>query len=464
MRIVMFSMTPLFRDRSMGGAQKQLKKIALHLAEQGHDVTILCTQRSDAMQAFRWHERLEVVPIYRFKQPFPEPYATPAYNIAGAIQDTGEYLARADRFYSHDGGLIFPYIYQDIPAVISLRSILFSETLQSGFLFQGDALILPSEHTAAGYIHTVGRFFPEFASRVHVIHNGLDWDVYRPAPYDQLAQRLGVDPEKQKILLYPHRPEEPKGIRRVIRVVEMLVYRYGLQNLRVLVPRWIDTGLSAEVAAYYRQLEADIRDAALYEQFIFHDWISDDDMPAYFSLGHVTVALGNYVETFGNTPYESLACGTPVVAARVGPYRGMLPEEHVDLVDYGDDAVAAERIAIILSEHREISENTMRWLHTNFSQADMVAAYADVILNASKLGPMPYLHRALNDASFVLAPWCVVQENSIYHDFRGDYSNQPELATRLAVNPDGLKMSDGVDLVLNAYRDGYLVPVWGNDA
>lgn len=175
-RIVMFSMTPLFRDKSMGGAQKQLKKVALHLAETGHEVTILCTRRSDASEPFHWHERARVLPIFRFKQPFPEPYATPVYNIAAAVQDMGEHLAQADRYYSHDGGLIFPYVYQDIPAVVSLRSILFSETLQSGFLFQGDALILPSEHTRQAYLHTAGRFFAELAGRAHVIHNGFDWD------------------------------------------------------------------------------------------------------------------------------------------------------------------------------------------------------------------------------------------------------------------------------------------------
>jgi glycosyltransferase involved in cell wall biosynthesis len=189
-KIVMFSMTPLFADKSMGGAQKQLKKIAVYLAQQGHHVTVLCTWREDASEHFHWHERAQVIPIYRFKQPFPEPYLTPVYNIANAIQDTAQYLADADVFYNHDGGLIFPYIYQDIPTVISLRSILFAETLQSGYLFQGDALIVPSEHTARAWQHTVGRFFPNIAQRLRVIHNGMDYNHYRPTPLTDLRAKL----------------------------------------------------------------------------------------------------------------------------------------------------------------------------------------------------------------------------------------------------------------------------------
>ncbi|MAU11971.1 MAG: hypothetical protein CL607_19260 [Anaerolineaceae bacterium] len=460
MHIVMFSMTPLFPDRSMGGAQKQLKKVALYLAEQGHSVTILCTRRSDVMTPFRWHPNLEVVPIFRFKQPFPEPYATDVYNIAAAIQDVGDYLDRADVFYSHDGGLIFPYVYQDTPAIISLRSILFSETLQSGFLFQGDGLIVPSLHTAAGWLATVGRFFPELHNRIHVIHNGLDFSVYRPVAYGDLAARLGIDPQRYDYILYPHRPDDAKGIRQTIAVVDKLVHEQGLRDIRVLVPQWIDTNLADHVSAYYLSLQADIVQRGLTDYFVFHDWIGDDDMPQYFSLGAVTLALGNYVETFGNTPYESLACGTPVIAANVGPYRDMLPDDLVAKVNYGDVDAAARQAAAIIRGKQRTSDETMQWLHEQFQQQDMVEAYADVILNARKLGPMPYVHRHLDPAAvpFRLAPWCAHLGDRVYHDFLGSYNDDAELVacarhdliTSALCTPEQL---------MAWYRDGYIVPV-----
>ncbi|MCB9461844.1 MAG: glycosyltransferase family 4 protein [Anaerolineaceae bacterium] len=437
-----------------------MKKVALYLAEQGHDVTILCTRRSDANMPFHWHPNLEIVPIFRFKQPFPEPYATEVYNIASAIQDVGDYLDRADVFYSHDGGLIFPYVYQDTPAIISLRSILFSETLQSGFLFQGDGLVVPSQHTVDSWLATVGRFFPELKNRMHVIHNGLDFLEYRPCSFDDLADRLKLEPQRYQYILYPHRPDDAKGIRQTIAVADRLVHQYGLHDIRVLVPQWIDTGLADHVLAYYRSLQEEIAQHGLTDYFVFHDWISDSDMPQYFSLGAVTFALGNYVETFGNTPYESLACGTPVIVASVGPYRDMLPDNLVAKVNYGDAEEAARLAADILQNRQRTSDDTMHWLHENFKQDDMVRTYADVILNARKLGPMPYVHYHLDPGTvaFRLAPWCVVTGDSIYHDFLGTYNDDAQLV-RCAIRGQVTAKDCSPDQLMAWYREGYWVPI-----
>lgn len=464
MNIVMFSMTPLFREKSMGGAQKQLKKVALYLAKQGHRVTILCTWRQDASIAFQWHENLQVLPVYRFKQPFPEPYAAPVYDIAAAIQTTGDYLSEADVFYSHDGGLIFPYVYRDIPSVISLRSILFSETLQSGFLFNGDALILPSDYTADCWISTVGRFFPGFRERVRVIPNGLDFRTYRPVSTDDVARRLNLNPSEHAYVLYPHRPDDDKGIRQTIAVIDLLVNKHNLTHVRALVPQWIDTGLAAHVRAYYEELSADIDKRGLREYFVFHPWISDEDMPAFYSLGVVTLALGRYVETFGNTPYESLACGTPVVVANVGPYRAMLPDELVNKVDYGDVVAAAAQAAQLIRAGQRTPAETMTWLHEHFQQSDMVETYADVILSASKRETLTYVHTTMDERiSFELAPWCALTTSGVYHDFRAEYC-QDDLLVRLA--REGLRRvtSDTVPLreLLYWYERGYLIPVMGD--
>lgn len=455
-KIMMFSMTPLFEDRSMGGAQKQLKKIALYLAESGHQVTILCTRRSDAMHPFNWHPNLQVVPIYRFRQPFPEPYLTPIYHIAAAIQDTGDYLAQADVFYNHDGGLIFPYIYQDTPTIISLRSILFAETLQSGFLFQGDRLIVPSTHTARAWEHTVGRFFPDFARRIDVIHNGMDYDHYRPTPLTTLRAKLPIDPDDYDVILYPHRPEDEKGIRQTIAMTSRLVHHHGLKNIRVFVPRWIDTGLSSTVKAYYDGLLAEIDTHGIRENFIFHDWVGDDEMPQFYSMGALTVALGSYVETFGNTPYESLACGTPVIVARVGPYRDMLPEDYVNFVDYGDTDSAADMAARIIREKQRVKPAVFEWLQSEFSLSDMVEAYADIILNAQKPIPMPYNHQPTTPRThFVGAPWCYISGQGIYHDFRAEYIQDDRLQIWMK---DGVTLAEDPDIVMHWYREGYLVP------
>jgi glycosyltransferase involved in cell wall biosynthesis len=451
MRLVMFSMTPLFADRSMGGAQKQLRKVALHLAQQGHQVRILCTRRQpDAMLPFDWHANARVLPVLRFRQPFPEPYATPVYNIANAISDVLDEIQQADAFYSHDGGLIFPYVYEHRPAIVSLRSVLFSETLQSGFLFNGDALIVPSPHAARVWQHTAGRFYPELRQRTHIIPNGLDFDVYHPgvdaAP---LAQRLGLEPGRYRYLLYPHRPDDGKGIRQTIALMRVLVGDYGVRDVRVLVPRWIDIGLAPHVRAYYDSLLAEIARLGLTEYFVFHDWISDDDMPAFYRLGAAALVLGNYVETFGNTPYEALACGTPAVVASVAAYRDMLPAEM--LVDYGDTAAAARKVYECL-QGQAVSRQTYDWLRAGFDQRVMVDAYAQIILGQPKLAPMRHVYR--QPVGYTFAPWVAfTRDGRLYHDFLGDYVSHPVWAD------GGVQQAYAEDAV----REGIMVPVYDDD-
>lgn len=462
MRIFMFSMTPLFPDKSMGGAQKQLKKVALHLAEQGHHVTIACTWRKDAAQAFAWHERAQILPLYRFKQPFPEPYETPLYHIANAIRDTADHLRQADAFYNHDGGLIFPFIGRDVPTTVSLRSVLFSETLQSGFLFDGDSLILPSEHTATCWLETKGQLFPQLAERVRVVHNGLDFEVYRPTPYEALAALIpDFDPIRYAYLLYPHRPETPKGIEQAFGLIERLVRDYGLAQVRLLVPRWIDVGLADHVRAYYDGLARNIAARGLSEHVIFHDWISDDLMPAYYSAGALTLVLGHYVETFGNTPYESLACGTLPLVARVGAYRGLL-EGRAMMIDYGDLEHAAALAASVIAERLRTPAVTLAWLKEHFQQADMVRAYEQVILETRKQAPLAYAPAPVEAAqAWRLPTWCYFAGTRLWHDFLGDYLHEPELYRLTQAGQVAFAADRAASPQLAAWRrEGLIVPAW----
>ena len=465
MRITVFSMTPLIVDRVMGGAQKQLYVIVMHLAERGHQVTVLCTRRPpDSAAPFQWHPNVTVRPIFRFKQPYPEPYATPIFNIANAIQDLGEHLSQADVFYSHDGGFIFPYTYKTTPTVTSLRSILFSETLQSAFLFQGDDLILISKYQRDVIFNTVGRFFPALRERTHVIYNGLDFETFKPTPPDgALANIDGVNPAEHAIVLYPHRPEREKGILETIEVAQRLVNQHAISNLRVLVPRWIESALSPDDKAFYDEVTGRIRDYGLSENFVFHPWMSQSQMPAYYSLGAVTLAVGSYVETFGNVPYESLACGTPAIVARVGPARELLPDAMLHKVDFGDVAAAARIAADIIKGSERTSAETLTYLKAHFQRNDMVAAYADVILNATKRPPMPYQYSPITPQTcFQVAPWVYLNsEGKLYHDLHAATSDEETLLAAIDdIGDDSAAPGDDNWQQWQAwYRDGWIVPI-----
>ena len=463
-RIAVFSMSPLFPDFAIGGGQVQLKKVALHLGELGHRVTILSTRHEASTTPFSWHENVIIKPILRFKQPYPEPYFTPLYHIANAMRYVGDAIAAADIHYSHDGGLIFPYVYRDKPTIISLRSILFAETLQSALLFQGDEWILPSEHTRSSYAAVVTQVCPEVETRMHAIHNGFDWQKFRYTEPDAIFDVIPRTITQCPILLFPHRPETNKGIYEVIEVARKLVYDHGWTNLRVLVPRWVDADTEPGNRAYYVQLQRDIGEAGLSDSFYFHDWINEDLIAEYYSLADVTMCIGNYVETFGNTPFESLGCGTPAILSRVSTYRDLFSDDHVDRIDYGDIDRAAELAHTILSERRRTSPSTLQYLKKEFSLQRMVTRYANVILNAKKKSPLTYrLPKLTGETRYRKAPWCYLSERfGIYHDFRASYNDDSHLVSTMRANPDGFAGASVDSTTLHDWLDnGYVVPVVG---
>ncbi|MCU0496999.1 MAG: glycosyltransferase family 4 protein [Anaerolineae bacterium] len=468
MRIVMFSVNPLFPGYVMGGAPKHLQNIALYLGALGHEVTILCTQSPKSKDPFTWADRVQVLPILRFRQPFPAPYAVPAYDLAAIVQTMGEYLAQADRFYMHDGELLFPYLYQDIPTVVSLRDNVYPETIHGGFLFAGHRLILISEYSRHYYAATVGRFFPELHERTIVIHNGLDWERFKPTPpSEELLNLLSFDPSEHRVILHPHRPEATKGIRQTLAVIDLLVHQYGMTTIKTLIPKWLDVQESPDLLAFYQQIEQEIEARQLGDHIVFHEWIPQRLMPEYYSLGDVTFSLGSFPESFGNAVYESLGCGTPSIAARISTHRELLPDGLLDKVDFDDAEAAAAIAASIIQSSRRTSPETLAYLKTYYSIERQLQAYADVILNAEIASPMQYRHAPIDESTrFKLAPWCYANAlGRVYHDFRADYASLGVLGTLLDQHQDGITFTDArqADLrdedILRWYREGYLVPM-----
>src|SRR5690606_22218393 len=153
--------------------------------------------------------------------------------------------------------------------------------------------------------------------------------------------------------------------------------------------------------------EREIAARGLGDHFIFHQWIPVELLPEYYSLGGVTLALGNFVESFGNAVYESLGCGTPSVVARVSTHRELLPDALIDKVDFGDHDTAAQIAAQILRGRRRTPQPTLGYLHQHFSLKTQLNAYAETILNARVAEPMTFRVAPIEETTrFILPVWC----------------------------------------------------------
>lgn len=429
MKIVMFSINPLFPEKVTGGASKHLYHIARHLGGLGHQVDVLCAEPVEPLAPFCWGENVRVYPILPFHLPFPQPYAVSGADLALILDRLNGFLSDADRFYIHDGEFLLPDAYGQVPTVVSLRDNIYPESVLGSFVGKYDDLICVSPYSAAVLRGTVGRFYLELDARLHQVNNGIDFEMFRPTDPSPLADELGLDPARQTILLHPHRPEPGKGLPETIRVAEILVHRYGIRQLKVLVPEWIGSMVSQGETDFINEMAQLMVDLDVRENFVFVPWTPAARMPELYSLGQATLCLGNIVEAFGNVAYESLACGTPSVVARVGVHRTLLPDGLIDKVDYGDIQAAADRVAEIIRTGRQVSSETMTFLHAHLDYARQVSGYAQIITQAQKKPPMAYAPvQPGPETPYRLAPWCYLSQDAIYHDFRGRFEPAPQLA------------------------------------
>lgn len=429
MKIIMFSINPLFPEKVTGGASKHLYHIARHLGTLGHEVEVVCAQPGDPWEPFSWGERVHVYPVLPFHLPFPQPYAISGADLALILERLSGFLKSADRFYIHDGEFLFPDVYQDIPTVVSLRDNIYPESVLGSFIGKYDDLICVSLYSAEVVMATVGRFYPDLANRLHQVNNGIDFEMFHSVDTSVLAAELGLNPAEQTILLHPHRPEPGKGLPETIRVAEVLIHRFGIRNLRVLIPEWIGSMVSQGEFDFYHEMIELMVDQDVRENFVLVPWIHAARMPELYSLGQATLCLGNIVEAFGNVAYESLACGTPSVVSRTGVHRTLLPNDLIDKVDYGDIKAAAERIAEIIHADRRTTLETMTFLRRHLDFEHQVEQYAQVITGAVKREPMKIAKLTPDaDTLYQIAPWCYLDQDRIYHDFRGRFEPAGELA------------------------------------
>ncbi|MFD4542900.1 glycogen synthase [Streptomyces bauhiniae] len=155
------------------------------------------------------------------------------------------------------------------------------------------------------------------ADRVHVVHNGIDTALYRPDPGTDALRRHGIDPERPYVL-FVGRITRQKGVPQLLRAV-----------------REIDPGTQVVLCAGAPdtpEIDREFRDrfqelgAVRAGVFWIPQMLPRAEVVQLLTHAAVFVCPSVY-EPLGIVNLEAMACGTPVVASRVGG----IPE----VVDHG---------------------------------------------------------------------------------------------------------------------------------
>lgn len=193
--------------------------------------------------------------------------------------------------------------------------------------------------------------------RISVIPCGVNLELFQPVDKEVARRRLGLNGEK--LVLFVGRIEPLKGIAQLLRAMTYL------ENGRR--PKLMIIGgdeHSQDEIDRLRQLSQRLN---IGDSVAFPGLIKQDKLPLFYSAADVCV-IPSYYETFGLVALEALACGTPVVATRVGGFEEVIRQGETGYVlPDNNPRDLAGRIAALLSKS-SLGNQTARSIRASVSQ------------------------------------------------------------------------------------------------
>lgn len=174
---------------------------------------------------------------------------------------------------------------------------------------------------------------------VLIIPPGVDTKMFRPHDKARSRKKLGL-PETGKILMYVGRVERLKGIEILIQAVAGMEEE---DDVTLLIVGGTDTDPERH------RLNDVVDRLGITHRVRFLPSVKQDQLPEYYSAADVCV-FPSYYESFGLAALESMACGTPVVASRVGGLPSIIREGETGyLIPTRCPAAFIQRIEILIT-------------------------------------------------------------------------------------------------------------------
>jgi D-inositol-3-phosphate glycosyltransferase len=201
------------------------------------------------------------------------------------------------------------------------------------------------------------RDYGAHASRIATIPCGVDTDLFTPGDRAEARRRLGLD--DRPVLLWVGRIAPIKGLDTLLDTVARL--REAGRDMRLLV---VGGETDEPTNGHETSLRRRIAALGLRESVRFVGPQPQSVLPLYYAAADVTV-LPSYYESFGMVALEAMACGSPVIASRVGGLVTTVRDGVTGfLVPDGDVEALAERIETLVADPElrwRLGREGVRW-------------------------------------------------------------------------------------------------------
>lgn len=218
--------------------------------------------------------------------------------------------------------------------------------------------IRSADRVIAASTHEKGLLMRLYGARdrdVSVVPCGVDLARFRPQPQAAARTQTGL-PTDGRIVLFVGRLEPLKG-------VEVLIDAVG--ELEDSAPLLVIIGGDERAAAYIETLRVRAARLGIANRTRFLGAVPQESLVSYYNAADLCV-VPSYYESFGLVALEAMACGTPVIASRVGGLVGTVRDGETGfLIPWRCPQPFADKIDLLLTNDE---------LRDRFSAASVAAA------------------------------------------------------------------------------------------
>jgi len=203
--------------------------------------------------------------------------------------------------------------------------------------------------------------------KIGTVPCGVNLERFYPVAKDLARKELGLQ-DAGFLVLYVGRFAPVKGISRLVAAAAHLRSRRGLMFMIV-------GGYDRRTQAF-AELGRLARRASVEDIVKFQGRVDHDLLPLYYSAADVLV-VPSYYESFGLVALEALACGTPVIAAKVGAMDTLIRDGQTGLLadNLSPRSLAAAIARVMaLSSDGGLSVNEIRSSVLRYDWSNIAAA------------------------------------------------------------------------------------------
>lgn len=358
-------------SHQLGGIEKTLLDSLRGLYDRGHPVTLIYCHEGDQLEAYQeFCEQTIQVRSFRVNSRFLLDVLKIPIKSDSIIY-CNEY---ADLFFCSVLSALRrkPLVaHQHLPA--STEHTPLSIWKQRVTLAQVDRHIAVSQAVKQDWITVLGIQ----QNLMDVIHNGIDITMFNPiSDRTALVEQLGISEDK-KTISYVGRLEAYKGLDCLIKSFHLLL-QSGVPARLLIVGKSIVSG-----AQYEQHLRDLVSQLGMVEQVTF---LGHSPNPqSIYCMSDVVVVPSLWLEAFGRVVVEAMACGTPVIASRVGGIPEILSDRFQDcLVEPGDESSLLQALKQVIDwkdNYPELGQHCREHAVQKFNLDQMINGIETVLLD-----------------------------------------------------------------------------------